>query len=610
MESQSTLLKGRYSVIELLGKGGMGEVFLAEDTLLSRRVAVKKVNYEGNEYLLKFAENEARVLARLQHQCLPKVLDYFNEDSSQYIVMEYITGKDLGEMLRHNNAPFSTEQVWAWEDTLLGTLEYLHSQSYPIVHRDIKPQNIKITDDGKLFLLDFGLVKDTPTRVRSDSLPPSVFGYSQSYAPPEQISGDHTSVQTDVYGLCATLYQLYTNVKPADATSRALKKIENKPDPLRPAHEVNPRVPHGLSKVLEAGLQLNCDERVKSVQALRQLFNQARNKHERIHITIDSSDNRKEESSELFSALKESSFLGSRRKKYTIIAAAGAVTVIVLSLIGYWLIKGFSAQKQFDDAKAIESTEGLLSQRACLQFKNVETYFLNSRVANELVRKLEDCTSVQNMFNDAQSSEKIKGLTYAVASNYKEIVEKFPGSTYAKQASLKVSEFEATKKATIQAWNDLQEADNIASKKREEGSTTSQYFHESAYLYGRINLENVDPILVDHIKNSIETFNEGDSVFSEIEQEVAKIEANSQRIIEYGRQVGASQIPEQGAEKGELAGREVANDWAQKELAKLKEKKADMLSQFAEKMRKTAQMDKTISSKLKEKYNVEFLDRY
>src|ERR1044072_3415893 len=254
MESQDTLLKDRYSVIKSLGRGGMGEVFLAEDTLLSRKVAVKKVVYSDNELLLKAAEKEATVLARLQNQSLPKVLDYFGRDQAQYIVMEYISGKDLGEMLQANGAPFPVEKVLSWADTLLNILEYLHNQSPPVVHRDIKPQNIKITDDGRLFLLDFGLVKDTPTRVRGESMSLSVYGYSQSYAPLEQINGDPTSVQTDVYELCATLYHLLTNVKPADALDRATKKIEHKPDPLRPAHEVNPNVPPTLSAIIESGM--------------------------------------------------------------------------------------------------------------------------------------------------------------------------------------------------------------------------------------------------------------------------------------------------------------------------------------------------------------------
>ncbi len=605
MESPKTMLKERYSIVSLLGRGGMGEVFLAEDKLLSRQVAVKKVVYGGNEFLLKSAEKEAMVLARLQHQCLPKVLDYFNEDNAQYIVMEYIAGSDLGKLLQAKQSPVSVDQVMGWVNTLLDTLEYLHSQNPPVVHRDIKPQNIKMTNEGKLFLLDFGLVKDTPTRVRSDSLSLSVYGYSQSYAPLEQINGDPTSVQTDVYELCATIYHLVTNVKPADALDRATKKIEHKPDPLRPAHEVNPNVPVGLSQVLEAGLRLSCEERIKSVQDLRKRLSQVRHKPERILINIDAES--KGIASEPAVAPVKRGFMANRRKIFATIAAA-ALVLALASFVGYRAVKGSEAQSRFDEAKAIESAEALLSLRACVKYQEVEAGFLATSVANELGRKLVDCTVARNMLDQTIAAEKNKGLNHQTAASYKEIVDKYPGSAQAKEANTKVSQFETAKKVTIQAWNDLQEADNAASEKREEGSSTSEYFHESAYLYGKINLEHVDPILVAHIKNSIETFNEGDSVFSEIEQEMSKIESDSQKIIELGQQYGAAS--EHGAAKGALAGRIVAADFAQKELTKLRDKKADLLNKYTERMRNTAEMDKTVSVKLKEKYNVEFIDRY
>jgi serine/threonine protein kinase len=605
METQKMILKDRYSIVSLLGRGGMGEVFLAEDKLLSRQVAVKKVVYGDNEFLLKSAEKEAMVLARLQHQCLPKVLDYFNEDHAQYIVMEYIPGNDLSKLLQANQAALPVEQVMGWVNILLDTLEYLHRQNPPVVHRDIKPQNIKVTDEGKLFLLDFGLVKDTPTRVRSDSLSLSVYGYSQSYAPLEQINGDPTSVQTDVYELCATIYHLITNVKPADALDRATRKIGHKPDSLRPAHEVNPNVSIGLSQTLEAGLQLSSEERIKSIPDLRQRLTQVRYKPERIVINVGDAEG-KIASAPAVAPVKRGFMVGKRRQ---VAVVAGVIVFLGLaSLLGYRAVKGAEAQSRFDEAKTIESGEALLSPRACSKYQEVDARFLASSVAGDLGRKLVDCGVVRNMLDQTKAAERTKGLNHETAASYKEIVDKFPGSAQAKEANTKVSQFETARKVTLQAWNELQEADNSASKKREEGSTTSQYFHESAYLYGKISLENVDPILVEHIKNSIETFNEGDSVFSELEQEISKIEAGSQKIIELGQQYGAAS--EHGAAKGALAGRMVADDWEQKELAKLKEQKADLLTKYAERVRNTAEMDKTVGVKLKQKYNVEFIDRY
>ncbi len=598
MENQNTLLKGRYSIVSQLGRGGMGEVFLAEDKLLFRQVAVKKVVYGGNEFLLKSAEKEAMVLSRLQHQCLPKVLDYFNEDHAQYIVMEYISGNDLGKLLSGRQGPFSVDELLTWASPLLETVEYLHRQNPPVVHRDIKPQNIKITPDGRLFLLDFGLVKDTPTRVRSDSLSLSVYGYSQSYAPLEQINGDPTSVQTDVYELCATFYHLLTNVKPADALDRATKKIENKPDPLRPAHEVNPSVPIGLSQVLENGLRLNCEERIRSVYELRERLGQVRYRPERIVINTSDDETTRVVPQPPPPVVKPAA-TGGKRKIYATIAAV-VVVLALASFVGYRVVKGSKAQSAFDEARAIESSEALLSPSACVKYQQVEVAYLSSNVASELNKKLLDCTVARVLLDQATNAEKSNGLNFETTKKYKEIVEKFPGSAQAKDATLKIDDFDRNKKATLQAWNDLQEADNEASKKRrEENSLPSQYFHESAYLYGRINLENVDPILVEHIKNSIATFNEGNSVFSELETEISNIQAKSQKIVEYGQQTGAP-----------VAGRIVADEYSQKELDKLKEQKADLLKSYAERARNTAEMDKTVGAKLKQRYNIEFIDRY
>lgn len=188
--AQATLLMGRYSFVKPLGKGGTGEVFLAEDSVERRYVAIKKVSCGGNDLLLKVAEKEVAILTRLHHPNLPKIWDSFEESGSQFLVMEYISGRDFGELLQMMSSPFLPESVFAWANTLLKILEYLHSQKPPVIHRDIKPQNIKLTEDDKIFLLDFGLAKDAPTRPSGESASRSVFGYSYHYAPLEQIKGD------------------------------------------------------------------------------------------------------------------------------------------------------------------------------------------------------------------------------------------------------------------------------------------------------------------------------------------------------------------------------------------------------------------------------------
>ncbi|HEX7957928.1 MAG TPA: serine/threonine-protein kinase [Pyrinomonadaceae bacterium] len=604
MENQNTTLKDRYRLERLLGRGGMGEVYLADDTLLSRQVAVKKVDYSGNEYLLRTAQAEAMVLARLRHESLPKIHDYFNADQTQYIVMEYVEGQDLGEMLQLNNGPFALGRVWPWAETLLDVLEYLHNQSPPVVHRDIKPQNIKITSEGKLFLLDFGLVKDTPTRVAGPSHSPSVYGYSQNYAPLEQINGDPTSVQTDVYGLCATLYHLLTNVKPPDALDRATKRIERKPDSLRPAHEVNPDVPRGVSRVLEQGLQLNGDERVKSVPELRQLLRQERNKSTRIEVNIShEADGYISQIAPPPSPPRPPRF--SRRARLALVAAAAVVLLSAVSAGGYKLYEGYKAREEarrlFAEAQSYERGEGLLSANACAKYNEVVADDLDQSARNELVLKTNSCTTVKLIFQDVEAKEKANGLNHETAAAYRKIVDSNPGSVYARQAEKKVAEYERNEQATLRAYKALQKADYKSTITDTQVTADvfkklSDKYFEAINLYGDIELANVDPILSGHIVNCIDAYKRWKTLFSEIEGErvaiVGKMEAS---------------ISTWGESWRDYYARAAATEF----VNVLTTKYAGRLKSYEEEMKKLDALDKTYGSQLQAKFNNKgFVDQY
>lgn len=267
----NTLLQNRYKIIELLGQGGMGAVYLAIDQRLGHQIALKQMFRAQNEVMAQAFEREARILARLNHRCLPKVSDHFSESDSRYLVMQYIDGIDLGELLEKNQRPFAPEQVLIWADSLLDTLEYLHHHEPPILHRDIKPQNLKINPRGELFLLDFGLAKDSATKFSSPLTTPSVIGYSLNYAPLEQIDRQGTTPETDVYSVCATLYHLLTNRLPADALERLCAKADAGGDPLIPANQLNPQVSAELAEALQRGMVLNRDRRLNAT-GLRNLL--------------------------------------------------------------------------------------------------------------------------------------------------------------------------------------------------------------------------------------------------------------------------------------------------------------------------------------------------
>jgi serine/threonine protein kinase len=265
----------RYQKSEKLGQGGMAEVYLAEDLNLKRTVALKKALESDEPEILRLAEKEAQTLANLKHPNLPTVYDYFVENNGQFIVMEFISGQNLSEIMRSNPAFFTEEKVAEILFTLLNVVDYLHSQPPPIVHRDIKPQNVKISENGTLFLLDFGLVKNHglhsqhgTSLTRSSKL----FGYSKNYSPLEQRKGESTSTAADIYSLCATIYFLLAKQPPVDSLDRAEVRSKGQPDPLPDIRSVKSRTPERVAELIMSGLELHQENRPSSVGSLRQIL--------------------------------------------------------------------------------------------------------------------------------------------------------------------------------------------------------------------------------------------------------------------------------------------------------------------------------------------------
>src|SRR5919202_588027 len=190
MLSPNSVLQGRYRIVQQLGHGGMGAVYQAMDESVNCMVAVKETFAATDEHRRAF-KREAELLANLSHQALPKVTHHFAEGEGQFLIMQYVPGNDLSELLGLRERPFSVEKVMEWTDTLLDALEELHSNHPPIIHRDIKPANLKLTPRGKILLLDFGLAKGAAGAMSSgdDSYSQSIYGYTRYYAPIEQIRG-------------------------------------------------------------------------------------------------------------------------------------------------------------------------------------------------------------------------------------------------------------------------------------------------------------------------------------------------------------------------------------------------------------------------------------
>jgi serine/threonine protein kinase len=200
---------------------------------------------------------------------LPRVSDHFSEGDGQFLVMQYIPGDDLSEMMAQRRGPFQADQVLTWADQLLDALDYLHTQEPQIIHRDIKPQNLKLTSRGQIILLDFGLAKGQAGEISKVTTAASIFGYTPNYAPLEQIQGLGTDSRSDLYSLAATIYHLLTGTKPPDALTRAAALVNGQPDPLTPATELNPAVAPEVSEVLQQAMAQNRDQRFVSAAEMR-----------------------------------------------------------------------------------------------------------------------------------------------------------------------------------------------------------------------------------------------------------------------------------------------------------------------------------------------------
>ncbi|MCU0237962.1 MAG: protein kinase [Pyrinomonadaceae bacterium] len=270
----NTVLQGRYVVGSLIGKGGMGEVYLGKDQRLGNNVALKRTFFTDDELLSGAFEREAKMLANLRHNVLPKVIDHFTENEEQFLVMEYIGGEDLSQRLKTTKAAFPVNWVLFWADELLDSLAYLHAHNPPIVHRDIKPQNLKLTKDNHIILLDFGLAKNTTGKTRV-STAASLIGYTPHYAPIEQIRGTGTNSRSDLFSLAATLYHLMTNTTPSEALSRADVILGGKPDPLKPPHELNPDISPLISNVIIKAMSLNQEQRFSSAREMQKALRDA-----------------------------------------------------------------------------------------------------------------------------------------------------------------------------------------------------------------------------------------------------------------------------------------------------------------------------------------------
>src|SRR5512139_251362 len=247
----------------------MGAVYDAEDLVFNRRVALKRLHYapeatpKAIEQTREQFEREAKILATLRHPNLPRVTDYFTFSDQEFLVMDYIEGLSLDAILALHPGGLDEAAVLGWADQLLSALDYIHRHG--LVHRDVKPANIRVTPEGHVFLVDFGLVKTfdpaspkTATAVRGLGTP--------QYAPPEQYDAEmgHTEPRSDLYSLGGTMYHLITGEPPPTVTRRV-----SNPGAFRSLREIKPTVSPEVERVILRAMEVPITKRFASASDMQ-----------------------------------------------------------------------------------------------------------------------------------------------------------------------------------------------------------------------------------------------------------------------------------------------------------------------------------------------------
>ncbi|MGN0394290.1 MAG: serine/threonine protein kinase [Coprococcus sp.] len=261
MTELGTVLDGKYEILKKVGQGGMSIVYLAMDNRLNKQWAVKEIKNDGSkstQTLLKGLEREANILKNVDHPVLPRIVDIINENGTIYVIMDFVEGRTLSDVLRTEGAQ-EQKKVIEWGRALASALDYLHSMNPPIIYRDMKPSNVMLKPDGGVKLIDFGTAKEYIVENNADT---TALG-TRGYAAPEQF-GDaqghgiyNTDARTDIYNLGATLYHLVTGKNPCEP-----------PYEIKPIRQWNPTLSSGLEQIIVKCCQPNPQDRYQSCSEL------------------------------------------------------------------------------------------------------------------------------------------------------------------------------------------------------------------------------------------------------------------------------------------------------------------------------------------------------
>ncbi|GAB6173626.1 Stk1 family PASTA domain-containing Ser/Thr kinase [Paradesulfitobacterium aromaticivorans] len=260
----SKVFGGRYEVLEQIGTGGMAVVYKAKDVLLNRIVTIKvlREQFGSDEEFLRRFRREAQSAASLSHSNIVSIYDVGKDGDIEYIVMEYIEGRNLKEIIR-NYAPLSPEQAILIAKQIGEAIHHAHE--HHIIHRDIKPQNILVTAEGKVKVTDFGIARavSSATVTHTGNIVGSVH-----YLSPEQAKGVQTNEQSDIYSLGIILYELVTGKVPYDGETPIAIALKHLQEEAVPPSKLNPRIGQELENVIMRAVAKSPDTRYPTAREL------------------------------------------------------------------------------------------------------------------------------------------------------------------------------------------------------------------------------------------------------------------------------------------------------------------------------------------------------
>ena len=298
------LQQGRYRITKQFGQGKTVSFYEAFDKVLEKNILLKKLLVKSNEGASPAEQeaqknafaNEAKFLTDIKHEGFLQVFNYFSDVDSQYLVMELVDGKNVGELLKKNEKPFALSDVVDWGEQMLHALEYLHQKTPPVIYFNVKPPNIHLTSRGKIKLLATGIAarREDNANITKQAFDAANLNYSpleliwvkldsasqrvilNDYdEKSEQILTQPPDVRSDIYSLGATLYHLLTEKLPVDALERSIEILEGNPDPLTAPCEVNTGIAVEISDVLMKALKIRRENRFASATEMRQELNTA-----------------------------------------------------------------------------------------------------------------------------------------------------------------------------------------------------------------------------------------------------------------------------------------------------------------------------------------------